>query len=384
MTPQRTALRNQRGFALFSTFLLLLLALTLGSAGLMYSVLELRSTTHFHTGNQAFFATESGIVHALNTMNKTGVIHFKTDIVDRWSTLYGASLKTIPGYSRLSYQVTVAEDPANPANAGSITATGTAPGEAQRVIKVRLRKGSSGSGKGAIYLAADSVSSQFSGNAFEVNGYDHDKFGNVVAGGEVNAGIATRNSGVTSGVVGSLNDAQKDNVQGLGFSMNPLTPSVVTTGGPGNAELDRMIADLVARPGVVTMNDNNINGGTLGTLAVPQITHLTANDVNFNGNVSGAGILIADGSITINGTADFVGWIIVRGETVINATANDDTTVLGNATILGSLWTGDLNVKVGGSAIIDYCDECLRLADGTGGGGSFPRPMEVASWQEVL
>jgi len=103
-----------------------------------------------------------------------------------------------------------------------------------------------------------------------------------------------------------------------------------------------------------------------------------------NGDVSGAGILVADGSVQISGNTSFTGWIIVRGETVINAQTTDDTTVLGNATILGALWTGDINVRVGGSAIIDYSTAGLTLADQVGGGsGPVPKPVAVIAWRDV-
>jgi hypothetical protein len=138
----------------------------------------------------------------------------------------------------------------------------------------------------------------------------------------------------------------------------------------------------------VTNSTKNFNGNdTFGTLAAPRVTHLTNPDVTLNGNALGAGILIVDGSLRVNGTLDFIGWIIVRGDTIINTVgdAYDETVVLGDATIRGSLWTGHLKVEVGGSAIIDYCDACMSLADTTGGGqiGNVPRPMNVVSWSET-
>ncbi len=74
-----------------------------------------------------------------------------------------------------------------------------------------------------------------------------------------------------------------------------------------------------------------------------------------------------------------------RTNTVVSAasSATDDTVVLGNATILGSLWTGNLQVTVGGSAIIDYCHECLWLVDTTGDTtGAIPRSMRIVSWRD--
>ena len=376
---------NQRGFALFSTFLLLLLLVTVGSATIFYSVLDLKSTTHYNTGNQAFLAAEAGIQHALSSMNSIGVLDFNQDVVQRWSTVYGSEQKTVPGYPSVSYQASVAADATDPVNLGSISATGFAPAQAKRVLTVRLRKGSGGKGDGALLLAADSVGTDFSGNSFLVDGKNYDTFGNLVPGGTAHPGISTRNDGVTSAVVGSLSDEQKANVQGLGFSTSPLTPSVVTTGGPSATDLNRMVNDILARPGVVNDDTHNVNNGDVkvfGTVAAPQITHLTNTDVTVNGSIVGAGILIADGSIDITGTINFIGWIIVHGETVIHTkTADDGTTVLGNATIRGSLWTADFDLKVGGSASVKYCDECLRLA---GNNNNYPRPMQVSSWQEVL
>jgi cytoskeletal protein CcmA (bactofilin family) len=380
--------RDQRGFALYSTFLLLLLLAAVGGASALYTVLDLKSTSHYSTGNQALFAAESGIQHALSSMNSMGVIHFQYDVADRWSTVFGVPLKTMPNDADVQYEVSVAADAADPVNAGSITATGYAPLQGRRTVTVRVRRNGRGKGIGAIHLAGDTVGTNFVGDSFSVSGNDHDQFGNLVAGGTSHPGISTRNDGVTNSVVGSLDDSQKDNIQGLGFALDPLTPSVLTTGGPSPADLNRMINDILAKPGVATDNTHVYNNGTTtvyGTVAAPQITHLTNTDVTVNGNITGAGILITDGSIDITGSIDFVGWIIVHGNTVIHTqTASDGTTVLGNAVVKGSLWTADFDVEVGGSAVLDYCDWCLTLAGGIGDGDNYPSAMEVRSWKEVL
>jgi hypothetical protein len=383
--PRHSPLRDQRGFTLFSAFLLLILLLSLGTASLVYSTIELRSTTHYDTGNQAFYAAESGLLHALSSINTIGVQRFNTDIVNRWSTVFGASVKTMPDHSDITYQVVATADAADPVNRGTLIAVGFSPLEARRILRVTVDKSGFTGSPGAIYLAADTINSQFTGNSFGVDGNNHDLAGNLT-GGDQWPGVSTRNDGVTDEVVDSLNDTQKDNVQGLGFSLDPLTPSVMTTGGPGIDDLETMIANILTTPGVVTTDEDRFNGNDVfGTLAAPQITHMTDPDVFLNGNAEGAGILIVDGSLTVNGTLDFIGWIIVRGDTIINAEQVDETTVVGDATILGSLWTGNLEIKVGGHAAVDYCDDCLRLADGIAPPDNLiPRPMKVVSWQEVL
>src|SRR5206468_3017463 len=120
--------------------------------------------------------------------------------------------------------------------------------------------------------------------------------------------------------------------------------------------------DLLSRPGVVTYSDDKINGSaTFGTTAAPQITHFTASGgvtVKGNGNASGAGIMIVEGDLTIQGTLQFKGLLLVRGRTnVVNDPSETDIT--GNLTLYGSLWTQDVNLRVGGSAIVDYSSNAL-------------------------
>ena len=390
MISSRRVGPDQSGFALVPTLLLLVLLLTLGSAAMLFSNLDLRSTSHYRTGNQAFFAAESGLVHALSTMNTRGVQDFAQDIAaaNVWTGLYGSATKTIPNFSSYSYTVSVAADATDPGNKGTITATGSAPLQAQRVLRVTVRRSSIGGSPGAVYLAADTIqTSQFTGNKFSVDGNDHNIVGADNPSGPIMPAISTRNDGVTTTVTNSLNSSQKDNVTGLGFTLTPLTPSVLTTSGPSVSDLDAIASRVLAKPGVVTTGTKDFNGNdTFGTIANPQITHLTNSDVRLNGNAAGAGILIVDGSLTINGNLNFVGWIIVRGATVVNPVGNSDATtdVSGSAFINGSLWTGDLAIKIGGDATLDYCQACLNLIDNIGGGGgNLVRPMSILSWQEL-
>lgn len=379
--------KGDSGFALPSTLMLLLLLVTMGAAAALYTGLEFRSMNHFQTGNQALYAAEAGALRAVNAMNQSGVTHFANDVVARWGTLFAPSLQALAGYPQFTFTAAVEADPANPADRGWITATGWAPYNARRVVRIGVRRGPIGRGIGAIYLAADSVTPSFSGNAFEVDGNNHDPYGNLVAG-TVAPGIATRNDNVTNAVKSALNTQQKDNVRGAEFSLSPLNPSVVTTGGPDWSDLNRIVNTILTDPRVVRNNTSRINGNvTFGTMQTPQITYLTASDVTIhaNGNASGAGILIVDGSLTINGNLNFVGWVIVRGSTVISGPNSDDeTTVLGNATVMGSLWTAHMVIRVGGSAILDFCESCLNLIVPPSGGGYMPKAMMITSWQEVL
>jgi hypothetical protein len=379
---------DERGFAHSSVLLVLVHLLTLAGASTINTTLDLKSTSHFDTGNSAFYSAEAGVMHALSSMNTVGVVRFKQDVADRWSLLYGTTTKSMPGFQKISYTATVTADATNPNNRGTLSVTGSAPLQAQRSINVGLARGGFSGAPGAIYLAANAINAQFTGNTFEVDGNDHTTLGALVPGGVVKPGISARTDTVRDEVVNSLNTAQMDNVRGLGFSLSPLAPSVLNTGGPDIDDLDRIVANLLTSPGVVTNSTAIINGNqTFGSLASPAITRLTNSDVTLNGNATGAGILVVDGSITISGTLDFVGWIIVRGATIINSTGStdDQTFVLGDATIMGSLWTGHLDIRVGGHALVNYCSACLSLVDNIGGiSGTLPRPMRIVYWEEVL
>jgi hypothetical protein len=388
--PFSPVARDERGFAMAGLLLVMLMLTVVGAYSVSHTAIDTRITTHFDTGNRAFFAAESGVLHGLNAMNGPGVINFENEVVGRWDELLGTAFISLPRDVGSRYSVAVAADPTNPRDRGRIVATGTGPLQARRAIEITLGKSAVYAGPpGAIHIAADEgVASSFQGNAFEVDGNNRNRFGALANDGRVIPGISTRNDAVANGVANSLSNQQKDNVRGSGFSMNPLTPSVQPAASPGTAEMDAFVAEMLSNPTTFTTGTKSFTGNSVfGTMAAPQVTHMTNQDVGINGNASGSGILIVDGSITVNGNLDFTGLIIVRGETVINQTVSEDgeTVVLGNATILGSLWTGNLSIRVGGSAIIDYCHECLQLVDTMGGQSMIlPRPMAVVAWGEVL
>lgn len=380
--PQRS---GEHGFVMISTVLLLLLLATIGAASLTLSGIDLRTGTNYQTGRQAFFSAESGILHALGVINARGVQDFSADISDptEWGVLFGAATKTMAGDPNVSYTISVQADPADPMNAGFIVATGASRLQGQRSVRVSLRKGLSAD-PGALYLANDLVVPAFGArDQFLIDGNDHTLTGDLNPAGPLKPGISTRNDAVTQAAIDTLSDPQKLRVQGLGYDASTNTPSVATTDGPSVSQLDQIIDHILSTNAVNEVNDTVLAAGEYGTLAAPQVTHLTNDHVRLDGTMTGVGILIAEGEFTINGSANFIGWVIIRGDTVLNTNTADDTLAAGNATILGSLWTGDLVVQVGGSAIIDLCEECMSIANGLNGGTNVPRFMEVASWEEL-
>jgi len=180
-------LSESDGFAMVSVILVLLLLATLGGASLVNSGVDLQSASHFRTARQAFFASESGIFHALGTINARGVQDFSEDIADgeNWARLYGNSDKTMVSDLQSQYQIAVAFDVADPASSGTITSTGTSDMEARRTLRVRLAKGPLAS-SGPLYLADDDADPDFGDrDQFLIDGNDHNTDATANPGGPV-------------------------------------------------------------------------------------------------------------------------------------------------------------------------------------------------------
>jgi len=379
---------RERGLTMVLAIMATAVLMTLIAGGLIESSAALRSTHNYKNATQAIFAAESGVLDAVKTINGPGVVNYQTEVVDSWSTVYGSGSRTFATGSGFSYSVspvTTAWDAADPSNRGTLRAMAMGPRQTTSAVVARvLRSNVPGTSPGAIYLANDNpTDADFQGNSFSIDGSDMNFTGGP---GPANAvpGIATRNATNTEETVDSMGGAQLDNVTGMGFNPGPPpTPSVKTApAGMSEAQLSQMVDELLQRPHA-PCTDAVINNGsscTYGTVEAPQITYLSNPGgivVQGNGNIDGAGILIVEGGLTIQGTLDFKGLIIVRGPTTIDY--DSETQVSGDATLYGALWTSDLSLDVGGTAIVQYSSEALALADQSGGGGALPAPVQIVS-----
>jgi len=345
---------------------------------------DIVATREARGASQVHFVAESGIAEALQRVNGPGVVNFQNDVVGKWLTAWGSASHAFGPVSGFTYTVTAVASATDPANTGRFIATANGIESVHNVVVANVvRSDIPSTAPGAIYLATDqATNTTFQGDAFTIDGNDHNMGGGAGPAPPV-PGLSTRNDANRLEAVGSLNDQEKDNIRGLGFSLSPLTPSILTSPAAPSIDLmNQIIDDLLALPGVVPYDDNQINGpATFGTNDAPKITHFTNNDgvtIKGNGNASGAGIMIVEGDLTIQGHLEFNGLILVRGRTkVVNDPSLTDVT--GNATVYGSLWTQDINLIVGGSAVINYSTQALALANQVGGTHPLPSPLKVTS-----
>jgi hypothetical protein len=410
-TPQRSVAANEYGFTMLSALLLLLLTLTLGSATLLYTLLDVKSTQHYKTGNQAFGAAEAGVLDVINTIDTIRVVNFQTDVVN--SGIISTALKSITGFPSVSYQVTSLVSGANPATDGILTVTGNAPLSAQRVLNVGLKRGGLSGFPGALHLSNDNAVGSFAGNSMTIDGNNwtltdlannvavEDNSVCVPAGSCPRPAISTRNDTVTTEVVTDL--AGLGTITGLGSP-----PSVFTTSAASTVDLLRFVSDILTANGAPNgctghsgNNDFWVPGGNgptgvhcvpltkgnqgnhttpdfWGTLASPQVTDVTDTTARLAGGSYGAGILIFEGDVNFQGNFTFCGWVLFK-----NPSANG-ITVGGNPTIYGTVWTPLPAFTGGGSITVKYSQSCMIEADNAGGNpnGNVPRPLVITSWAD--
>jgi hypothetical protein len=372
--------RRERGMALVLTLFAIATLLMVAAAGLNIGSASVQATRNFRGASRVHMVAEAGISEALQIINGPGVINLQNDVVTPWGAIYGSQNKTFSPHSGFSYYVSAFASTTDPVNSGRLVAKAYGPeGEFNAVVAAVIRSDVPSTAPGAIYLASDAATnSTFQGQAFAVDGNDHNYTGGYGPNPPV-PGISTRNDSNTQEAINSLNGTQMDNVTGLNFSAGPpIVPSISTSpAAPTAAMLSQMIDDILADPMRVDYTNSMIVGNwTFGTPAAPQISYLSNTSgvtIQGGGTVQGAGILIVEGDFTIQGTLDFKGLILVRGKTSVEA----DTSVTGNATVYGSLWTGDLNLNVGGSAIIYYSTQALALADQVIPSGALPAALKV-------
>ena len=372
----------ESGIALVLALFAMTTLLVVAASALLVGSADIRATRNYREASQVHFVAESAIAHAMQVVNGPGVVNFQNDVVTPWPTLFGSAALTFGPVGGYAYTVSAVSDPTDPVNWGRFVATATGPEGVRNVVAARVNRSNiPTAAPGAIYLSQDGrTDSTFNGDGFKIDGNDHLYTGGLASPNHPVPGLSTRNDTNTQEAINSLSSGQRDNVLGLGFiAGSPAVPSILTSPvAPSVAQLNQFAADLVARPGVVIINDSSIHGNTtFGTETEPQITYFNNSGgvVMGNGNASGAGIMIVEGDLTIQGSLEFKGLVIVRGRTRVDGTTTDS----GNATLYGSLLTNDVNLTVGGSVLVNYSSQALGLANQASGGMALPAPVQLAS-----
>ena len=387
-TPLRRDHRNnslphryrERGIALVFALFTIAAMLVAITGALITGASNSKAASNYKGAAQVHFVAEAGLSDALQNINATGVIHYTSDVVNGWSSRFGTNVRPFAPLSGYSYSVTTAAG-TNAQNTGRLVSTATGPDGVRNVVVANLVRSDKPSvAPGAIYLATDlSTNATFNGDAFLVDGNDHNFTGGAGVGLPV-PGITTRNATNTTEAVTSLTTGENDNVKGYGYQVGPpIVPSIATSSSaPTIAQLNQFVIDLEAATGE-SCKCNTYNNGCInkmenaaacqtGTVSSPKVTWFDSS-TSVNGNLDGAGVLIVEGDLNVNGTADYKGLLIVKGKLIVD----------GNATIYGSVWAEGVNMTVGGSAIVYNSSQALTLANSVVPAGAIMTPMTMTS-----
>jgi hypothetical protein len=396
-STKRTAHSGERGIAMALALFAMAAMMVGATSALFIGADDIEGSRNYRGAAQAHFAAESGLTHALQTINAVGVINFENEIVDHWDDNWFGSTPQSFALAGYQYTLTPVADATNPSEFGWIRSTASGPENVHNVVVARVQQSNiPATAPGAIYLAnTDPTDTTFKGNTnFVIDGKDYNLDG-TLSGNPPVPGIGTRTEANTQEALTELaaNNNNLDNVQGLGYQTGPpIVPSIKTVPtGPNAQQLDALVDSILSQPGVVDYDIDSINNGNKEFFDAPNcgigccqdgynsptISHFTAADfqVKANGNVQGCGIMIIEGNLDIQGHIDFAGLILVRGGTTISE--NPDLDIQGNPLIYGSLWTSNLDFTFGGSAIVKYSSEAMAFANSVITMGAVPAPLNV-------
>jgi Tfp pilus assembly protein PilX len=356
MKPGEAGTRKERGVALVIVMFALVITTIIGLSIAFTAGLEVRSSRNELLANQAFYAAEAGLQDALNVIRgqrcpisasscdpalASNQVSFGVVAALATSNAAGDTA-TVPRLSRwLSYSATddsgvVTLDAANGLYykvqvntlAGSadleLVSTGYAPLGAKRTVRLRVVKGASlipPLPAVITLLGANPSGTTGNSNAHTTSGAD-----NAVANGQT----PSRDPSISQekpiiGTVGATNVATLRDSSNFGGDKpdtfittfpNPVMDiSTTNTGGiPFNndpAQARAFVAKMSSLAQTVLSSGASLPSGALGTYASPTI--VVANGDLSIGPLSGAGILVVTGTLTLHGNFSYDGLIFVLG-----------------------------------------------------------------------
>lgn len=204
----------------------------------------------------------------------------------------------------------------------------------------------------ALAVFGDSVSVTNSGKAWTIDGRDWKSDLSGIATSQSVYGIGVQSTKIVTDVQKQVtaNDVAA-NVMGKGTN-----PSVGTFGTTNLTQLQQFYKD---RRTILLPAGTYSGNSVFGTLANPEIVHVPGN-LEWTGVISGAGILVVDGSLIMKGKVSWQGIVLaLSGDVKIEMGGT------GTPSLLGTVWVGNnttnktTNVHVNGTPDVRYSYQTL-------------------------
>jgi hypothetical protein len=169
--------RRERGVTMVTAITTTAALSVLVAGGLLTSATNMQTSHNYHFSTQALYAAESGLLHAVKTVNGPGVVNYQTEVVDSWATVFGSGERAFDALTGFAYSIVPVATPwdtADPANRGTLRATAFGPFQTRTAVVARVtRSNLPSTSPGAIYLANDNpTDANFQGDAFQIDGND--------------------------------------------------------------------------------------------------------------------------------------------------------------------------------------------------------------------
>jgi hypothetical protein len=221
----------------------------------------------------------------------------------------------------------------------------------------------------AVQLNVEAPVIDLSGNAFMIDGRDHNLDGTYNASGTERYGISApvTDASVITSQISSMHEDQV-----LGTGADPSAGAVPAIDLNTLVEQAKAAADIILEPG--THSSLTLGAPSAGNTVVVY----AGGDVTFSGGVGGAGILVVDGDLRIGGSFLWTGIVIVRGRATMVGGGGLKRIV--GALVVGeeaTATTSSTSVDITGTVDLLYSAAAIQLA-----ADSFAI-MALMSWREV-
>lgn len=239
-----------------------------------------------------------------------------------------------------------------------VTAAGRR-GAANKIVTVEAVKWPLPPVPGSVYTEG---AMSFAGAAFIIDGRDHYATApwDTVPGAAPVAGISTPND--PTNISSQLSGQQSNNVLGTGGE-----PSVESS--PVNIDIQALATGFSMMADIILVGDQTNPSSTgWGTVTDLKIVHVQG-DLDVQGNMSGAGVLIIDGDFKMGGTINWNGIVICLGDVDVLG-GGSDKNILGALLTQGSL-SGDSAIN--GNIKVLYSSEMISKLNALS-------QYEVSSW----
>jgi Tfp pilus assembly protein PilX len=392
-------LKNESGVALVTSLVILVLLTALGTYAINMTEVEQTVAANLRASKQAFYLAEAGLERGrqqvlTNTAMPPAPIGSTQSLnMGNAAGSYTVTFPNImPQATAWQYRVTV-------------ESTGNV-GTASKILQALVTKIYDAS-EGAISMRGNEAHSDFTGNAFLVDGRDYDHLAQTDTLTTVapQLGISVENTALESVVKGALSSQQEDNIKGSGGTATD--PSVGVSSSLPSSSITSL-ANAICNAAPSSNKFNTPNNGTLtfngsttfGTRTSPQIYCIDGvgtpgnMEVEVKGNFSGAGVLVVrSADLVAKGNFKYEGLIIVTGDKIgfgmigggqqdvygsimINETSTD------GPSYRELVLQGNAAVKRSQSALA-YARQLIPLASMSSIISTFPVSVQQISWTEV-